>query len=167
MQHEKGRCPAHNAKCYRCHRKGHFARNCLATAGRGKVVGEIHEKQTAPEPFIGTVTHDNERGATPWEVQLKIADCHVNFKIDCGADVSVMSERQYNRLQRRPSLRDTGTTLTGVGNRIKCIGMFSTTTIYRGKQYSLDIYVIPGSVNHLLSRADRRTRRRWVSFSQT
>ena len=75
----------------------------------------------------------------------------MKFKIDSGADVSVMSLSTYENMYDAPALRPTSHRLKGVNGVLKCKGTFSSNTEYRGKIYMFDIYVTD-SENNLLSR---------------
>jgi hypothetical protein len=71
----------------------------------------------------------------------------VKFKIDSGADVSVMSLSTYENMYDGPALRPTSHRLKGV---LKCKGTFSSNTEYRGKVYMFDIYVTDSENNLLI-----------------
>ena len=75
----------------------------------------------------------------------------VKFKIDSGADVSVMSLSTYENMPEVPVLRPTTHRLKGVNGVLKCKGTFLSYTKYQGKLYKFDIYVTD-SENNLLSR---------------
>jgi len=78
-----------------------------------KVQGDKKESH-----FLGTIKHVNAAADEPWEITLKINDTPLKFEIDCGADVSVITERQYNELRIRPKMKDVHTTLKVVGSKI-------------------------------------------------
>ena len=153
--HDNGdRCPAYNASCFRCHQHGHFARRCPKSSS--KSVHEVTENN--PDSyFLGTVTDvSKEEDNTPWEIALKVCGSTINFKIDCGADVTIISEREYNNLSRQPDVRVATVPLRGVGTRIKCVGMFTAKIKYGDEQYVMDIYVVPNTDSNLLSRSASR-----------
>ena len=75
----------------------------------------------------------------------------MKFKIDSGADVSVMSLSTYENMPEVPVLRPTTHRLKGVNGVLKCKGTFLSYTKYQGKLYKFDIYVTD-SENNLLSR---------------
>ena len=155
--HNKGQCPASAVVCFHCKQRGHFARRCQNSKSNNKSVREVQEDTgTLTEYFLGAVTQENVNNSPPWQVTLKVAGTPVKFKIDCGADVSVMTEKQYNHLKYRPKLCKDYTPLKGVGNKISCLGVFTTSTIYKGRQYTFDVYVVPGADNNLLSRPASR-----------
>ena len=144
-------CPARFAKCNVCHRTGHYGKCC-----RAKSVREIEDCDTyqeyfeSPVHFLGTVSRINENHKS-WSVELPIKEHMVTFKIDSGADVSVMSRNTYQKLQNPPRLQPTSHILRGVSGILKCRGVFTAHTRYRSRNYSFDIYVVDTS-NNLLSR---------------
>ena len=93
--------------------------------------GEAKKYAPVLKKFLGTVTDvSKEEDNTPWEIALKVCGSTINFKIDCGANVTVISEREYNNLSRQPELRVATVPLCGVGTRIKCVGMFTAKIEY-------------------------------------
>ncbi|CAB4036486.1 Retrovirus-related Pol poly from transposon opus, partial [Paramuricea clavata] len=142
---------AKNAKCNKCNKIGHYARCC-----KTKQLTEVScrytqgNKSSEEEFFIGTIT-DNKDDPRRWLVDLPINGHNMKFKIDSGADVSVMSLSSYENMYDAPALRPTSHRLKGVNGVLKCKGTFSSNTEYQGKVYMFDIYVTD-SENNLLSR---------------
>ena len=145
-------CPAKNAKCKKCGKIGHYARCC-----RTKHLTEVccryeSEKGSSEEEFfIGTIANNNKDNPERWCVELPINDHVVKFKIDSGADVSVMSKSTYEKMPEAPVLKPTAHKLKGVNGVLKCEGTFTTCTKFQGKVYIFDVYVTD-SENNLLSR---------------
>ena len=75
---------------------------------------------------------------------LQLCDSTVRFKVETGADVSVISEATLKLLDK-PTLKPTTVVLKSPGGRLKCPREFTTTAICKGKQYELDIVVIEGN----------------------
>ena len=90
--HQKQACPARNSKCHSCGKVGHWTRAC-----RSK---ELHEIlcETFPlsyedEYFLGEVEHDavkSHHACTALKAEVCINGKQVQFKLDSGADVSVI-----------------------------------------------------------------------------
>ena len=76
----------------------------------------------------------------------------VRFKIDTGADVTVMPKCTFNTLDPKPNLSQAGIVLQGAGGRLDCVGQFRQTAIHRGNETDLNVYVIDGPTDCLLSR---------------
>ena len=138
-------CPAKGKKCNKCNKMNHFAACC-----RSKGVNSIEEEEEeeVTEYFLGTVTD----GSEPWTVVLDMQGQHLSFKIDTGADVSVMSTAEFQKLSPRPELQHSSTRLTSPGGTMKCQGQFTTEVTHKGQPYSLHVFVIDGKTDNLLSR---------------
>ena len=103
--------------------------------------------------FLGCVTEnfcDDE--ATAWNVKLKICNKYLTFKIDTGADTSVITESTYSTLPWKPTLRPVGAVLHSPGGALKCIGMFIAKAYLNGVEYQFRVHVVQGSHSNLLSR---------------
>ena len=95
-----------------------------------------------------------------WEVQLPIGENSKNsttkFKIDTGADISVLTRECYQQLQEKPPIRPTHVTLLSPGGKVRTAGECTINTNYRGQQYRFRAIVVQGTKNNLLSRAVAR-----------
>lgn len=144
--HEYGRCFARGKKCRSCHGYNHFAVCC-----KNKKVSEVCED--SDPMFLGSVTNceDNIR---PWIIQLDIQGKSVNFKIDSGADTSVISNETYRSFNQPIALKSPSVPLMGPGGKLDCIGTFRAETQLKGKHYTFPVHVINGITgNNLLSRS--------------
>uniref|UniRef100_H3BCK2 Peptidase A2 domain-containing protein n=1 Tax=Latimeria chalumnae TaxID=7897 RepID=H3BCK2_LATCH len=114
-----------------------------------KEVREVNaQKSNAASLFLGSITCADE-SSKPWKVNLTINETAVNFKIDTGADVSIISEATYSSMHS-PS-QSTDTILNSPGGKLQCKGQFSAKTRVKGTEYQFNLYVIRGSqVNDLL-----------------
>ena len=79
-------CPASDATCLKCKKRGHYASEC-----KSKIVRSVDEEiqgGTSDEGcyFHGTVESDESQ--TKWSVNLSLGKAKMPFKIDTGADVT-------------------------------------------------------------------------------
>ena len=92
--HSRQNCPAREATCHKCNGKGHYKRCCRTKRVRG-----IEERQSASDSetaeFMGSVTADAIESNHPWNVSLCLDGRELIFKIDTGADVTVIPESEY------------------------------------------------------------------------
>ena len=95
---KKMTCPAMDKECHRCNKKGHFKKMC-----RTKLSGiETTEEQ---KEFLGTIqvdTANSNIATSPWTAPIKANERVVNFKIDTGADVTVIPTKQYDSVKDGP-----------------------------------------------------------------
>ena len=71
--------------------------------------------ESKEEVFLGTVHASADSVSStgsPWVVDLTLHGCLVQFKIDTGADVTVIGESDYDQCRDGP-LQSCGTTLSG------------------------------------------------------
>jgi len=64
------------------------------------------------EPFIGTVTADAVGANIPWIVDVQLNGQKLEFKVDTGADVTVVPECVYSQ-ERDGELQPSSTPLNG------------------------------------------------------
>ena len=92
--HPKAQCPAQEAVCRKCSKKGHFQIVCCTR----KIVGTI-DVESKEEVFLGIVHASVDAVSStgsPWVVDLTLSGHLVQFKIDTGADITVIGESDYD-----------------------------------------------------------------------
>ncbi|XP_021372001.1 uncharacterized protein LOC110462385 [Mizuhopecten yessoensis] len=90
----------------------HFA--CCCRTKKGVAVKEVTEQE---EFFLGAITSSYSYEKA-WEVTLKVGNTPITFKVDTGADTTVISQATYNKLNQRPALRLIGSILQGPGEEV-------------------------------------------------
>lgn len=149
--HPKGQCPAKNVVCHTCGKKGHFQKVCR-TAKSVNAVGFVNEQ---PEPdglFLGSV----EAGTNPWSVDIEVRNHKIRFKIDTGADVSVIPHQTYKAIMEpggdRP-LAQTDKPLFGPGgSRLSVVGVAKESLKKGERTVQEDLYVVRDLHTPLLGR---------------
>lgn len=158
--HAKVQCPAKDVTCHTCGKRGHFSKVC-------KSVKSVHvietEKYNDTPMFLGSV----DAGSDPWYADLTIRNHKVRFKIDTGADVSVIPAQMYYSIKQNVTeLRKPDRPLFGPGGTpLKVLGMCRETLCKGEEEIEENVYVIedlhiallsrPASVKlNLVSRAD-------------
>ena len=84
--HPREKCPAKDAKCYRCQRNGHLASQC-----RSKRVARVYEEDKASmvdSAFLGNISLDQKY---TWNAKITLCGKRVEFKLDTGAEVSALT----------------------------------------------------------------------------
>ena len=126
--HDDGEeCPAKGKKCLKCNKVGHYAAVCHSKAS----VHEITEANVEECMFLGSVQQEQSmmhsllaEDVPPWRTTLTVAHTPVSFKIDSGADASVMSETTYETLKEKPKLVEVKNTLQSPGGVVATRGQF-------------------------------------------
>ncbi|XP_061920402.1 uncharacterized protein K02A2.6-like [Entelurus aequoreus] len=143
--HPKSDCPANDVKCHACGRRGHYKRVC-----KSKSVHEVEEDEE--EIFLGSVTEDGD----PWMVKIGIRESSVTFKIDTGADVTVLPHSVFLNTYRNdlPSLRKATKPLLGPGrNPLDVVGVASLLLRRGEKTEREDVYIARHVHTALLGRS--------------
>ncbi|KAJ8375234.1 hypothetical protein SKAU_G00058140 [Synaphobranchus kaupii] len=143
--HPKVQCPANDVMCHSCGKKGHYRRVCASS----RAVHEVQEEDSEDDYFLGTIATDGD----PWMVKIK--DRNVTFKMDTGADVTVIPDYVFNTVfaKDKPALRPVRRPLLGPGRTpLDMLGFTNITLRKRAKQKQEDVYVVRGLHTALLSR---------------
>ena len=126
------KCPAAGQKCKNCNRRGHFASVCRSSKQTyGPTHATASEVQTdgPAGPFLGVV--DCTTNTDAWFVTLTVRRNRLRFKIDTGADVTVISEETWLAMRNKPELQPTTVNLNSVGGQVNACGKFNATTRYK------------------------------------
>lgn len=137
-KHPKSQCPAKKAECKRCKCTGHYANMC-----RSKSVNCVDDDDD--DAFMGCINSVNSvQDDSEFSIKLFVDHKPVDFKIDTGADVTVIG-RQH--LPRNTPLRPSEKILVGASsNKLKVLGCFNATLqTTKGKTCFERMYV----VNHI------------------
>ena len=156
--HSQSKYPARDAKCRGCGIKGHRVRFCLSKKVH-EVDGRDGESDDESDAHLGTI--DSESAVLilissysdgPWIIYLKVGQGFIRFKIDCGADVTVISEDMYLKIGKLP-LEKSSKRLLGPGNvPLKVMGSFTAKLETNACSAVERIYVVKGLDRCLLGR---------------
>ncbi|XP_064485869.1 uncharacterized protein LOC135398390 [Ornithodoros turicata] len=110
LRHLRNSCPARNVTCNKCHKGGPFAAVCRS-----------EKRASAIQGFVGVATSTS---SSKWDLDVLVNGISLPFRIDTGADESVLTETVFNEhfpgLKLRQSLR----TLCGPdGKPLNVVGM--------------------------------------------
>ena len=146
--HGRMQCPAKDQSCLRCHKSGHFKKMC-----RTKHV--VREVNTEQKDFLGAIhvdTADIDHKEKPWTAAIELNERMLTFKIDTGADVTVISQSDYNEEKdgplSPPSKQLTGPSHEALDVRGQFSGQFQRNTL----QTTQDVYMVRGLHKPLLGR---------------
>ena len=121
--------------CHKCGRKGHFKTVCR-TRGAIRTVESIKDD----EAFMGVV--QQSEGSNPWSITLFVNGISVEFKIDTGADVTVIPMSVFRSIPDT-TLKPAMKTLSGAScTTLQVKGQFNATLKYRDKETTEEVYVV-------------------------
>lgn len=108
-QHQQRKCPAFGRQCDNCGKLNHFSRVCkmgnnvqeitstssdIFSTYSNKLEDHAEDDEPGDHYFLGECFYDRSRS---WHVDVVLNDKHVvNFKVDTGADVSVINYRCFS-----------------------------------------------------------------------
>ena len=146
--HPPSQCPANDVVCRGCGKKGHYKRVCLSA----KSVNEVQENPEDESLFLGTVT----AGKDPWTVNLLVNNKKVQFKIDTGADVTVIPHYVFDAAysQNKPCLHKVTKSLLGPGGTPLDVLGATNIRLQRGERETVEeVFVIRSLHTALLGRS--------------
>ncbi|KAK3758205.1 hypothetical protein RRG08_019678 [Elysia crispata] len=154
---KQSQCPARGKTCRKCNKQNHFARVCRSGKNINEVETFFTEAVTEENEevfFMGSVFDINsvrQEAEPPWFVDINLCGLSTIFKIDTGADVSVVSRNIYQKLCPKPKLTRSNAILRGPGGLIHHEGEFQACFSHRSTSVNARCFVIDSSEN-LLSR---------------
>ena len=122
--HKRGeQYPAINITCHKCKRKGHFAFQCFS-----KTVIAANDQVSLDSSFLDAMMSESQ---TSWSTELLLEKTGVNFKLDTGAEVTVVTEETSNLL-RGIKLSKPSKSLHGPARQsLNILGKFTGTLSHR------------------------------------
>ena len=142
-KHEKGsRCPAKEAVCHKCNRKGHYSKKCFS-----KTVAAGSNELSLDTAFVGALRANQ---GTSWTTTLLVEKKPVSFKLDTGAEVTAISEQTYLQLGREKLLKSDKVLYGPARQTLDVLGKFTTTIQYQQRETQQAIFVVRGLQSNLL-----------------
>ena len=139
--HRRDQCPARDAFCHKCHRKGHFGAQCFS-----RTVSAVTTEELSDESYLDCVTSNP---TTTWKATVKVDTLPTVFKLDTGTEVTAVSEEVFLRLKK--TLQKPSRVLYGPSRQcLDVIGQFEETLCYKGRSTLQTIYVVRGLKTNLL-----------------
>ena len=135
-RHEREQCPARNATCRNCNKPGHFEKVCRSEKAAIRAVDA-----TIDTLFVDTL-NNNLSSSDTWQAELKVNDKLVKFRLDTGADATVLPLDTFNQLLSAP-LSPPDKVLCGPNRaKLDVVGYFTAVLEWRGKQTTQTVYVL-------------------------
>ncbi|KAI5621586.1 hypothetical protein C0J50_18855 [Silurus asotus] len=148
--HDLQQCPAREAICHLCQKKGHYARACKSKKVHEVNIATLTSDTMEDIAFLGSLTSDVP--GSPWMTEIKIEYLKTMFKIDTGADVTAVPVTLYNQGHFQ-KLKPPRRVLQGPGGTsLKVKGKFTATLGKHDNHTIQEIYVVDGLYMPLLGR---------------
>ena len=130
--HKVQQCPAKDVTCHKCGKKGHYQTVC-----RSKTVGDI---TTGDDVFLGSIQEDKSE---PWTVTILVNDKPITFKLDTGADVTVISKALSSQIIEGTPQPPKKNLLGPDQKTLPVIGQFTASLKSGTTTCSQTVYVVP------------------------
>ena len=153
--HPLDKCPAREAVCYRCQKRGHYSARCFSNsvpkiAGVATDVVEAAEDEPEPTAYLDVGAVNTESRGNSWTTTIRINKADLTFKLDTGAEVTAISD-QTHHLLGKPALRKPSKVLYGPGrNRLNVLGELTQELSYGDNQTNQVLFVVEGLSRDLL-----------------
>ena len=99
--HLRLKCPTRDATCVKCKKRGHFTKVCLSTPKRvNEITADDAEEQDDTDSeddgfFLGVISNKDEK-VKQWSEEIEVNGMTIKFKLDMGADVTVIGDSIYS-----------------------------------------------------------------------
>ncbi|XP_065192403.1 uncharacterized protein K02A2.6-like [Sycon ciliatum] len=148
-------------RCRQCGKCGHYERVHRSRHNQQSVSAtEVSDTYTDDRAHLNTealFVGDVKSSQRSWRVGVLLQGTCVDFKIDTGADVSVMSDALYHQLQNPPVLKPCTKRLISTANTpLHTVGLFTASVTYppSGASAVITVCVVQGLRHALLSCSD-------------
>ena len=149
--HSRQQCPAREAICHRCHKKGHYQSMCrtLPKQSIQSITSEVSDRFS--DQFLGVVT-DSTNHSNLWNATVMLNGKAVEFKLDTGADVSVIPTQLFESL-KIDTMQPTEAKLTGASSQPLAVqGKFEANLQHKAKSSKQTVYVVSSLSKPLLGK---------------
>ena len=150
--HDRQQCPARDAVCHNCAKRGHFKSVCRSTAKVQEV--QLDSPVTTTDDNEAFLGHLFQQGAnpSPWTTTLLLNGMPIQFEIDTGAEVSVISRKTHEEIGS-PSLQTPQRILRGPCNRpLPVKGQFTGKLRQGDREAEQEMFVVGNLRRQLVGR---------------
>ena len=160
--HSYLQCSAKDVVCHNCGKTGHFKLMCrsrpralhLVESGKRLPTTETTDDD---DNFLGAIYASDDVSAvdsfnSKWQKTLTLNKRYLTFKVDTGANVTVIPSTNYS-VQHDGQLQPLTRKLMGAGQHtLQVEGQFRGCLLYQDKEIYQDIFVVQGLAKPLLGR---------------
>ena len=142
-------CRALTAECHKCSKIGHYSDFCFSKNKQKHDKPKIRYVDEEEVPILGSISTEINT-VDSWHADLLVNSQKMSFRIDTGADVTVIPDRCF---MKTDCLVKTDKRLYGPGGaELDCIGVFKATIESKNNKSEQDLYVVKGLKKPLLGR---------------
>lgn len=148
--HDPDKCRFKVAKCFKCNRKGHIAKQCQMEARSTRYIGE-----TSDDSDLNSVYQFSSSGRVSGKIMLEpiLGEKVVPMELDTGSSVSIVSEDVYKSVLIEYPLFKTDIKLKSYsGNKVEILGQCEVPVTYENTQYKRPLLVAKGQRPALFGR---------------
>ena len=145
-QHPRDKCPAREATCHNCQRKGHNSSQCHSKS----VTPLTSESQgNLDTTFLDTASTEQKLA---WFADIQLSDQEtLKFKLDTGAEVTAISHLSYQSLSHPPPLGAPDKVLYGPSRQpLQVRGQCYCHLSFMGRSCKQKVFIIKGLNSNLL-----------------
>lgn len=148
-KHPRDKCPAREAQCNNCKRKGHYSAVCYQR--EISTMSEEPTEECTDDPtdtaFLDTLTDNDTKG---WISTITINGKQLPFKLDTGAEVTAISKNTWKELGE-PALKSPDKHLFGPAQQQLVVkGHFTCHLSHNGREAQQQIFVVDNLKTNLL-----------------
>ena len=113
--HPFRKCPAYGKKCENCSRMNHSAKACFSSKSKVDYIEADESTDDDSAFFVGSI-EEGQVDAINWIMPLKVNGESIEFKIDTGSHVNLMTNKQFHLLPNKPTLNEEEVSLRAYNN---------------------------------------------------
>ena len=149
--HSKQQCPAKDHKCKSCRKEGHYERECFSKKNKDKAIKSVEQEYEYESDDDGAFMGALDNGEkSKWKTKVKINGKSVDFKVDTGADVTIITEKEYEKFPHIILLEPTTPLVMIDSTRLSSPGYFMAEMKKGDKTLKENVYVVKGAKKNLL-----------------
>ena len=145
--HTPRQCPAYGKTCNSCGLSGHYARVCSRRRQKNDNIRCVSRDYDSADSqsellFVGMVQTKEKRGKQ-WTQSVQVCNRMIPFKLDTGADVSIIMQHQYQAIRPTPPLEKSEAVMTSYsGTEIPSLGVCRVPVQYKQRRIVVSMEVV-------------------------
>ena len=148
--HARDSCPAKEAVCHTCKKRGHYSSQCFKRKSVADVNITVHNEQSQEyydTLFLDTIDTGQKN---MWTATIQVEGKDVCFKLDTGAEVTVVGEKVLHSLDSKKLQTPTKRLCGPDQTRLEVLGEIPVTLVYKNRSCSQQIFIVENLQQNLL-----------------